>query len=409
MRIAVVHSYYSDRQPSGENLVVDHQLDALRSAGHDVRLFGRRTDEAMQAESFYRLRCAGRVSLGAGSNPLRAIRDFDPDIVHLHNTFPNIGSSWLARSEFPLVITVHNHRFECAAATLFRDGKPCRQCLDVPVLPAIVHSCYRSRLQTLPPAVATSPGIGTFARQFRAADAIICLNSVVAEHLERGPARSQRVRILPNFAAERNGPDDGRRAAPIDALYVGRLSPEKGVARVLRDWPADRALTIVGDGPEAPRIKSFADSRPNIRLLGQVPPPAVRQLMRAARVLVIPSVCNEGFPTVALEAMQVGLPLLLSGNVTVAKTLSEHGAAAVFDFDDPHRDLVAGLSTTAQQEVAMRQNAREAYERHYSQAAWLTGIAHVYQAAIEHRGKRTRSRRRPRNREVSSPVREHGS
>ena len=44
MRIAVVHSYYSNRQPSGENVVVDLQVGALRRAGHEVHVVARAAD-----------------------------------------------------------------------------------------------------------------------------------------------------------------------------------------------------------------------------------------------------------------------------------------------------------------------------------------------------------------------------
>ena len=86
IRIAMVHSFYSSAQPSGENTVVLNEVDALRRAGHEVALFAAHTDE-LEGEVFYKLRAGLRVATGYGRNPLKAIRDFSPDVVHVHNLF----------------------------------------------------------------------------------------------------------------------------------------------------------------------------------------------------------------------------------------------------------------------------------------------------------------------------------
>jgi hypothetical protein len=84
VRIAMVHSFYSSSQPSGENTVVLNEVDALRRAGHEVALFAAHTDE-LEGEVFYKLRSGLRVATGYGRNPLKAIKDFSPDVVHVHN------------------------------------------------------------------------------------------------------------------------------------------------------------------------------------------------------------------------------------------------------------------------------------------------------------------------------------
>jgi hypothetical protein len=87
----MVHSFYSSAQPSGENTVVLNEVDALRRAGHEVALFAAHTDE-LEGEVFYKLRSGMRVATGYGRNPLKAINDFSPDVVHVHNLFPNLRS-----------------------------------------------------------------------------------------------------------------------------------------------------------------------------------------------------------------------------------------------------------------------------------------------------------------------------
>ncbi|WP_231498787.1 glycosyltransferase, partial [Gordonia alkanivorans] len=115
MRVTVVHSFYSDAQPSGENTVVQAQVDEL-SKDHTVNLVERRTSELI-GSSAYKIRAA-LYSSGLASN--RAVLDeieaTEPDLVHVHNTFPNIGTRWLSSLNIPYVLTAHNYRMMCSNA-----------------------------------------------------------------------------------------------------------------------------------------------------------------------------------------------------------------------------------------------------------------------------------------------------
>src|SRR5215203_1787788 len=175
MRIAVVHSFYSRKQPSGENNVVVDQVAQLREAGHDVELLARKTDD-LSNRSLYPLASAYRTLTGLGASPETALDRFQPDIVHLHNTFPNWGTSWLQRWGKRTVVTIHNYRAFCAAGTLFRDGHSCHDCLTIPVLPAIQHRCYRdSSIASVPLAWASSP-VGPARKSLQRASSLVTLN-----------------------------------------------------------------------------------------------------------------------------------------------------------------------------------------------------------------------------------------
>src|SRR5207248_9522615 len=141
-RIALVHSYYSSRQPSGENVVVDAQAAALAEAGHEVRVVARRTDEE-ERRALHSVRAAWTVATGVGADPTDELRDFRPDVVPVHNLFPNFGTSWLGRWDGPVVATLHNFRPMCAAGTLYRNGEVCTACPDGEPMAAAKHACYR--------------------------------------------------------------------------------------------------------------------------------------------------------------------------------------------------------------------------------------------------------------------------
>ena len=80
------------------------------------------------------------------------IEETKPDVAHFHNTFPLMSASVYdacQRAGVPVAQTLHNYRLLCPAATLFRDGRICEDCLHLSVkLPAVRHSCYRGRLES---------------------------------------------------------------------------------------------------------------------------------------------------------------------------------------------------------------------------------------------------------------------
>src|SRR4051794_9618955 len=107
MKVAVVHSFYSSAQPSGENQVVLDQVEYLRRAGHDVLVVDRHTDETKDAVLFSS-RAGLTAASGIGASPATVLRRFVPDVVHLHNTFPNWGPTWLRVWGPRTVVTLHN-------------------------------------------------------------------------------------------------------------------------------------------------------------------------------------------------------------------------------------------------------------------------------------------------------------
>jgi glycosyltransferase involved in cell wall biosynthesis len=198
IRIGLVHSFYSSRQPSGENNVVEAELRALRSAGHEVRLVAARTDD-LEGERTNQVRSALRVASGAGRSPREELEDFGPDVVHVHNLFPNFGRRWVDAFDIPIVHTLHNYRPLCANGQLLRDGRICTLCPDGTRWAGVRHGCYRdSRLATLPISWANRRG-PMADRLLSRADRLIVLSELQAELFRSSGTPSERMTIWPNF------------------------------------------------------------------------------------------------------------------------------------------------------------------------------------------------------------------
>lgn len=373
MRIALLHSFYGSAQPSGENAVVRDQLAALQSAGHDVRLVARHTDD-VQSKRLYAVRSALTAATGRGPHAEAELAAFAPDVVHVHNTFPNWGTAWLRDWAPRTVVTIHNFRPLCAAATLFRDGAACQDCLRTPVLPAVRHACYRgSRAATVPVALATRPG-GPLRALLRDAAAVTVLNDAAKEVYDRSLRRQ--VRVVPNFVDDATTPLSG--AGPAGWVYVGRFTPEKGVLDLVETWPAGELLDIVGSGPDLEAVRAAAAAREGVTVLQQLDRADLRRRLGGYEGLVLPSLWAEGLPTVVLEAIAAGTPAVVSSAVAASASLAGRGVAVPYVPAAGAAGLAQALSAVRAGGDVMRAQAHAVHASTYSRAAWLQAITAVY-------------------------------
>jgi glycosyltransferase involved in cell wall biosynthesis len=371
MRIAVVHSYYSSRQPSGENVVVDAQVEALQSAGHDVLLVARRTDD-VESERFYAVRAGFSVASGIGPSPTDALARFAPDIVHVHNLFPNWAWRWLDTWRGPVVATLHNFRPLCAAGTLYRDGRVCTDCPDGDRWAGFKHACYRdSRLATLPLTIQNirrSSHNPLLAR----ADALVTLSPRSREFYERAGVDPSHLRVVPNFVAE-----PPRVTSKVQRkrrwLYVGRLSPEKGVGELMEHWPADECLDVIGSGPLERTVVSAAER--GVYLLGIRSNKDVRELLPTYSGLIFPSRCFEGLPTIYLESLAAGTPVAALAGNSAADHVRLHETGIEVDCDEHWASALDQLMENRDQLAA---NCTRSFNEGHTQDAWLKSIQAVY-------------------------------
>lgn len=372
MKIAIVHSFYGSSVPGGENEAVLDQAAALGRAGHDVHLVAARTDD-LQGAPWYAARCAVTVATGHGRSPLPALRALAPDLVHVHNLFPNFGRAWAAEWTGPLVATLHNYRPLCAAAVLYRDGAPCTQCLDGDRWAGVRHGCYRgSRLATLPLAWASRDGVRGDPL-LRRADRAVVLSELSRDTYVRAGLPGERIELIPNFVPLVEKSVDAESRVWV---YVGRLSQEKGIADLLRRWPAGRRLDVIGTGPLERECRAAAPA--GVRFLGPVERGALRAALPGYRGLVFPSRWQEGaVPLVYLEALAAGLPVLAFEGSAVPQAVQVEGTGMVTGWDD---SLPGALDAAGRIFPALRERCRTVYTQRYGEAVWVERTGRLYTA-----------------------------
>ncbi|SCG59746.1 glycosyltransferase family 4 protein [Micromonospora coxensis] len=314
MKIVVAHNRYREAQPSGENTMVDSEIAQLGAAGVEVLPFIRSSDEipSMSKAAKALLPISPIWAPRAQEDLGRLLREHRPDVLHLHNPYPLL-SPWVVRTAHrhgvPVVQTVHNYRQVCSSGIYFRDGVICQDCKGRALgVPAIVHKCYRgSAAQSALMATTLAVHRGTW----RSVDRFIALTSAIADHLREYGVPADRIVVKPNSV-----PDPGTPAPLGDGfLYMARLTPEKGLDLLLAAWRrhpvgALGTLRVAGDGELRPLVEAAAAERPDVVYLGQLDRAGVRAAVEASAVVIAASMWHDVLPTVIIEALAAGRPVL---------------------------------------------------------------------------------------------------
>ena len=375
MKVALVHSFYRSDAPSGENVVVLRQVEALKAAGHEVLVVARHTDGEMKSR-LYGLTSAMRVATGVGPDPTPELRTFQPDVVHVHNLFPNFGERWLDSWDGPLVATLHNFRPICANALLYRDGRVCTLCPDGDRWASLRYACYRdSRMATLPLAIKNARGIDRNRLLSRANRIIVLSERSRAAYVDTGdPAITAKMVVIPNGIEDRSV---SGRVTPRHWAFVGRLSAEKGIKEVIQSWPGSELLRVVGGGPLEAELRAV--NKVGVTFDGRLRPDQVDEVLRSSWGLVFPSRCKEGFPTVIAEASMHGIPMLARSGNSGADFVEHTASGLAYQSES---DLPTMLDAVRDQYDDMAGASRQAYLTELSLVAWLRRLEQMYKSIV---------------------------
>lgn len=383
MKIALVHSFYR-AGPSGENSLVSSACLALSELGHDVVLFSKRTDDEISNWTSL-VRAGVRVATGVGQSPLKEIEAFSPDIVHVHNLFPNWSEHWVRLLSAPSVVTVHNFRKICAAGTLMREGKECLLCPTSGSFHSVSNKCYRgSSVATLPLAASTRRNQSK--KFFESFDKIIFLSELVRKTFAPflGSDLIEKSVIIPNFVDCPEGRVSAKSSLEARDYWVfsGRLSEEKGILRLIEHWPKSETLKIFGDGPLLDKVRQLSRNR-RICVMGSVPRVELLHELRSSRGLIFPSIWREGgVPLAYLDALCVGIPVVAKSGNFVAEDISLNSCGTIFpEFQDLHLALAEAKNKSEH----FSMNSAKLFRAAYSKDAWLHGTLGLYNSLIHQR------------------------
>ena len=392
--ILLIHNYY--KIPGGEDTVFKNEKEMLESRGHKVVTYTRSNAEADGYNFFKKafLPLSAVFNCKTYRDIKKIIKREKIDVVHVHNTHMLISPAVFyaaKKMKVPAILTVHNFRLLCPAATFYRDGKICEECLKKGFKAAVKHKCYRnSKFQT---------AAAAFIQKFHRATGIykkiyyICLTDFNKEKLlKHGQIREDRIFVKPNFC---NGGDS---VVPYNErenrfVFVGRIEEIKGVRFLLDAFRspllADKELVLCGSGPLDDECRKFIENNgiKNVKMLGQTSHKEVMEIVARSRALLMPTRVYEGFPMTIAEAFSVGTPVIGPDMGNVGNIIKEGINGWKYPPDDKDA-FVAKLVGISDITECAKKSAEE-----YSEEKNYEILSAVYYKAISENFARNKKRR----------------
>ena len=378
LKVLVAHNVYQQR--GGEDSVVDAEIDLLRARGHAVHLYNRSNDDITnmpKASAALQTLWSQRTSRELAA----LIQSFQPDVIHVHNTFPLMSPSlyWAAsRGGVQVVQTLHNFRLLCPQAMFLRDGKVCEDCLGELPWRGAVRGCYRgSKAQStvLAGMVTLHRALGTWQNKVTR---YIALNDFCRNKFIEGGLPADRIVVKPNFV-DFEAPAVNARAG---FLFVGRLSAEKGVDVLVNAARAmgNAQVRVAGTGPEVGLLAGV----PGVQALGALGGDAVRGEMSQAVALVLPSICYENFPRTLVEAYGSCMPVIASRHGAMAELVQDGITGLLFEPGNAQdlADKLRWAQAHPENMATMGRNARALYEAEFTAERNYAQLIAIYNDAI---------------------------
>ncbi|NOY06071.1 MAG: glycosyltransferase family 4 protein [Chlorobi bacterium] len=315
---------------------------------------------------------------------LKTIREENVDIVHVHNFFPFVPVSGLREASryVPVVMTLHNYRLICPQVIMFRDGKPCTECLGRAIkYPALKHACYRNSLSATIGHMLTLQGHAFLKTWSERITIFIALSEYQKSIYITEGFDEERIVIKPNFVA----PDPGCSYEKNDfACFVGRLSPEKGIDVLFSAGKHFSNIHIYVAGEEAFEMQHPGCDGEKYHLLGKLPREDVFSLLQKARFLVYPSLAHEGLSMTIIEAFACGTPVIVSSHGSSAEIVDDGRTGLHFRPGDA-RDLADKIKWAwdhPEVMIAMGKEARKEYELKYTGEKNVKLLLDIYDLAL---------------------------
>jgi len=396
VRVLVAHNRYRSTAPSGENRAVDQEIEALVSNGHEVERFERLSDDIEHWSAMERAWLPAKVvrNSEARRSLTDVIRRVQPEVVHIHNTFPVISPSVLHACHdegVPAVVTIHNYKLLCASGDLFRNGNVCHDCVGrTAALPALQHRCYRGSLAATAPVV-----LGMFVNR-RAWRTLVSAYVFVSEPQRRicaslGLPQARtfvKANLVPPIAVPSPAPARDHLVA-----YLGRLDEAKGIPLLVDAWerfvasgaPGGLRLVIAGHGPLADEVGVWAATRREVDVVGVLSPLGCAALLARARAVLLPSQWEETFGLVAIEAMAAGVVPIAAAHGSFPELIGDDNGV-LFEAGDAAAlaSVLGDIDSDPERFAAYGANARRTYLERFDPTENLRQLLEIYRFAVGH-------------------------
>ena len=382
MKILLIHTYY--QQKGGEDGVFRLEQLLLGQTEHVRTLTFQNLSGWRGAAQFL----LSLWNVTAAKKLKKAISEYRPDIIHMHNLHFAIGPIAIRvanKAGIPVVLTLHNYRLLCPSTTLISKGRLFTDSVNASFpWKAVANKAYRNSVfQTF--WLAFVVWFHKKAGTWKMVNKYIVLTDFAKTLFVNSSfgVSEQKYVVKPNFVDS----IDQQPAKRMDRfLFIGRLSHEKGIQLLLDAFRhIDDELYVAGDGPLKEELELACKQNGNIKYAGSLDSDGVREAMKHCVALIFPSIWYEGMPMTLLEAFASGTPVI-AGNLGAMSSMVQHGYNGLHFQPGQTEDLIVQVkywqSLSHEEKYAYSVNARTTYESFYTPGSNLEKCLTIYQSVI---------------------------
>ena len=321
-------------------------------------------------------------------NALEVLIDKEkPDIAHLHNIYHQITPSIipvLRNAGVRVVLTLHDYKLVCPAYSMINDGAICNKCEGKYFGYATINRCqegsyFKSFLLSI------EGYWHKWMRSYDKVDLFLCPSQFMGDMVSQYRIDRKRIRVLHNGIDVKtyncSEQDDGY------AIYFGRISKEKGVETLLKAHQllSNRLpLEIVGAGHLMPELRK---RYLGVEFTGYKTGEELKELIRRASFVVVPSECYENCSMSVLEAMAYAKPVIGSRIGGIPEQIEDNKTGLLFEMGNVQElaDKMMLLAKDKDLRQEMGKAAREKLEGEYSLSAHCAQLMAIYEELLSGR------------------------
>jgi glycosyltransferase involved in cell wall biosynthesis len=312
----------------------------------------------------------------------KLVQQEEPDIAHLHNVYHQITPSIipvLKRLGLKVIVTLHDGKLVCPGYLMLDGFTPCVACGGQSFWKPAIRNCQGSMSRGI--LLSLEAYWHKWFGSYDLVDLFLTPSAFLAD-LVKKRVPEKKVQVLRNglsLDAYSNRSDD-----QDYALYLGRLSREKGIQTLLRahgqlDNPLP--LKVAGTGPLEAELRTHED---HVAFLGYRSGESLEKILANCSFVIVPSEWYENCPMVILEAMAMGKPVIGS-RIGGIPELIEHGETGFLFETGNVNDLsnkMTLLSSDRDARKRMGIAARKKAEEDYSMDAHGRQLMRTYQTLL---------------------------
>jgi len=392
--IFMLHNRY--QYAGGEDTSTHAEIAMLKQANHQVTYLEEQNDSIKNFSKSEKIELFFSTTWNQKQYQKikTLLQEIKPDIVHIQNFFPLLSPSIPAAAKslnIPTIQHLRNFRLGCLNGYLYRDNQICTDCINTNPWRGVIHRCYRNSFG----ASLAVWNMITFNR-FRKTwltdvDAFITPSQFAAQKLIQIGIPESRLYVKPNLTS------DPLLDQPIPELpdiptfvFIGRLSPEKGVMILLEAWKKlnqpEWQLIIVGEGPQRHILENFTKEYQlkNIVFYGYQSSDQVINTIKKSTAILVPSQWHEIFGRVVIEAYSCGRCVIASKFGALPEIVEESKTGFIITTNDIS-DWMEKIKWCANNSLQLKnigKHSRQIYLEKYSPTTNYQQLNEIYDKVI---------------------------